>query len=646
MEWSFFDLLIQEAPAEAFEAPLDRARDQGASAEELDSIQQMTVKALQVRAVLEERRRREVELAALNETAGDLTGLRDVDLVLRAIVRRARQLLGTDTAYLMLIDEEAGEAYMQVTEGTITAEYGTVRLELGSGLGGLVAKTASPYYTSDYHNDPRFAHVGEVDHAVAEEGINAILGVPLNLREQVIGVLFAANRRVRPFAPHEVALLQSLASHAAVAIENARLFEEAEQAVRDLNEASAKVQAHSAAVEQAATAHERFLAAVVSGGGIAEVAQAVVSTLDGALLVVDAEGRVLGSAGATGDDLHRLAVEQGSVPRAADGGPELRQAIAEVNRSRRTLRVELPGGLAARQVAAISAGPESLGTLVLAEEQSMGSAAVRTLERAALVTALVLLNQRQLAEAEQRVRGELLGDLLSGHGGDPEGLQARASLLGVDLTVEHAVVVATVPDELRRRGASAAAALATAHNGLGGEHAGQLVLVLPKQSPSDAAQLVAKRLTLALDTQVTAAADGPADVPEGLARARAEAERAVGLLVALGRQGEGASTEELGVFGLLFGHTAPDDLEGFIGRTIGPVIAYDAQRGSQLVETLDAYFSHGGNVTRTAEALHVHVNTLYQRMERIGQLIGGWQDTDAALQVHLAVRLQRLRTRL
>jgi DNA-binding PucR family transcriptional regulator len=645
MEGELLDLLISEAPAEAFEMPVRRAREAGASNEAVEALQEMTVKALQVRAVLEERRRREVELAALNETAGDLTGLRDVDLVLRAIVRRARQLLGTDTAYLMLIDEEAGEAYMRVTEGTITAEYEQVRLELGSGLGGLVAETASPYYTSDYHSDPRFAHVGQVDHAVAEEGINAILGVPLNLREQVIGVLFAANRRVRPFAPHEVALLQSLASHAAVAIENARLFEDVQQALRDLNEASAKVQAHSAAVEQAATAHERFLAAVVSGGGIAEVAQAVVTTLGGALLVVDVQGRVLSAAG-DGDELHRLAVEQGSVPRAAKGGPELRQALAAVEAARRTSRVEVGTGLAPRRVAAISAGPESLGALVVAEAVPLDDAAVRTLERAALVTALVLLNQRQLAEAEQRVRGELLGDLLTGQQRDAESLQARASLLGVDLTEEHAVVVAIVPERLRRRAGSVAAAFATAHNGLGGELDGQLVLVLPKLAAAEAARLAAQRLTLALDVRVTAGAQSPVRIPEGLISAHADAARCARLLVALGREGEGAAVEELGVFSLLLGQADPQDLDRFISRTIGPVLAYDEQRGSQLLETLDAYFGHGRNVTRTAEALHVHVNTLYQRLERVTQLLGhDWQSSDEALQVHLAVRLRRLGAR-
>ncbi|WP_435820528.1 GAF domain-containing protein [Micromonospora purpureochromogenes] len=68
----------------------------------------------------------------------------------------------------------------------------------------------------------------------------AVLGVPLLLREKVIGVLFAANRRERPFADAEVALLISLATHAAIAIETASLF--------------AEVGAHSDLMERAANA--------------------------------------------------------------------------------------------------------------------------------------------------------------------------------------------------------------------------------------------------------------------------------------------------------------------------------------------------------------------------------------------------------
>jgi DNA-binding PucR family transcriptional regulator len=62
------------------------------------------------------------------------------------------------------------------------------------------------------------------------------------------------------------------------------------------------------------------------------------------------------------------------------------------------------------------------------------------------------------------------------------------------------------------------------------------------------------------------------------------------------------------------------------------------------VKTLEAYFGVGGSLARAAELLHVHVNTVTQRLERIGQLLGAdWQRPERALEVQLALRLQRLR---
>ncbi len=88
-------------------------------------------------------------------------------------------------------------------------------------------------------------HRGYIDEAVAGERIRAILGVPLVVDGQVIGALLAVHRTVRPFPPAEVSLLTSFAAHAAVALENARLFAELDDANRTMTE-------HTVAVESAA----------------------------------------------------------------------------------------------------------------------------------------------------------------------------------------------------------------------------------------------------------------------------------------------------------------------------------------------------------------------------------------------------------
>jgi DNA-binding PucR family transcriptional regulator len=626
----FLRLLADEAPVEAFEGPAREARRAGRSPEEVAGLEEAARLALRVRAILAERRRREAELAALNETATDLVSLRDVELVLQAIVRRARHLLGTDTAYLTLIDHDRGDTYMRVTDGMVTDEFRHVRLPFGVGLGGLVAQTRSPYASANYALDGRFAHTQSIDSAVAGERLVAILGVPLLLRDQVLGVLFAADRRERSFPPADMALLSSLAAHAAVAIENARLFQEAGEALGRLNEANRVIQAHSAAVERAAAAHERLANIVLQGGGIQELAGAVALLFDGAVAVVDADGHTLAAAGPVPGD---------------SGDPRLKEALAAARQSGRTVRDEGNGGLPTRWIAPVLAGSEHLGAVVLAGTGEPGDADLRTLERAAQVTALLLLGRRSVAEAEQRVRGELLEEVLSAPDRDPDDLQRRAGVLSANLDRPHVVTVVDAEGVKRHRVESAAGALAAELGGLAAGHAGQVVLVVPGEDAEDLGGLIRRRLGAALGARVTVGAAGPASGAAQIARAHGDAARCRRLLAALGRAGDSATVASLGIYALLLNQAEQADLDDFVTRTLGPLLEYDRRRGASLVATLDAYFGHAGHLGRTAEALHVHVNTLYQRMGRVAALVGeGWQQPDRALTLHLALKIHRLRT--
>ena len=238
---ALLELLVREAAPVEFEAPVLAARSRGEDPEVIAELERARTLALRVRAILDQRRRREAELSALYETANDLAALREVDAVLRAIVHRARLLLGSDVTYLSLNDEAVGDTYMRVVDGISSALFRSLRLPLGAGLGGLVAQTATPYASARYFEDKRFHHTSGINDAVTEEGLVSILGVPLILGANVIGVLYAANRSERPFDRDHVSLLVSLAAHAAVALDNARLLSETSAALEELNIASRRL---------------------------------------------------------------------------------------------------------------------------------------------------------------------------------------------------------------------------------------------------------------------------------------------------------------------------------------------------------------------------------------------------------------------
>jgi hypothetical protein len=144
---SFLELLYDDAPRAAFDRLVAAAEAKGRPEPELADLRRQYDLALRLRELIARHRAREAELSALYETAGDLTAIRDVDAILAAIVRRARQLLAADMTYLSLNDEEEGASYMKVTDGALTREFRTLRLPLGTGLLGLVAQTGAPYFT-------------------------------------------------------------------------------------------------------------------------------------------------------------------------------------------------------------------------------------------------------------------------------------------------------------------------------------------------------------------------------------------------------------------------------------------------------------------------------------------------------------------
>ncbi|WP_405727121.1 helix-turn-helix domain-containing protein [Streptomyces sp. NBC_00028] len=619
-EAPFLELLARGASADAYEQPVLLARAEGRPAERVAALEEAKLIALRVRSELEGRRRREAELSALFETAHDLAGLRDLDAVLRAIVQRARSLLGTDVAYLSLNDPARGDTYMRVTEGSVAARFQQLRLGMGEGLGGLVAQTARPYVTDDYFKDDRFQHTRSIDNGVRDEGLVAILGVPLTLGHHVIGVLFAADRRARVFEREQIALLGSFAALAAAAIDTANLLTETRSALADLERANEIIRDRSGVIERASDVHDRLAELVLRGGGVHDVAAAVAEVLDGAV--------------------------------------EFLEAVAAPAEALEASRAE---GHAVRHrddwVAAVAAGGELLGALVLRGHPGLDPVDQLTLERAAMVTSLLLLARRSAAEAEQRVRGELLDDLLDARDRDPRLLRERAARLHADLDATHVVLAArldgTTADaeqeaDARRRLWSAASHLAATRHGLAAARDGGTVLLLPLK-PGDTATALARRtarhLGTAVHEEVTVGASAPvADLAtraDSVTAAYEEGRRCLDALRLLGRTGDGAAAEDFGFLGLLL--AGDRDITGFVDRTIGQVVSYDARRGTDLLRTLDAYFACGMSPARTKDELHVHVNTVAQRLERIGRLLGDdWQSPARALEIQLALRLHIL----
>lgn len=162
------------------------------------------------------------QLSFLVEASKLLNSSLELDRLLEIIVDLAVQGSGTERGTLYILDPQKDELWSKVAQGPDMVE---IRLPVGFGIAGTVAKTGEFIRIADAYEDPRFNR--EVDRISGFRTRN-LLTVPMrNKLGAIIGVLQVLNKTAGPFADDDVSFLQVLQTHAAIAIENALLFKEA-----------------------------------------------------------------------------------------------------------------------------------------------------------------------------------------------------------------------------------------------------------------------------------------------------------------------------------------------------------------------------------------------------------------------------------
>ncbi len=165
------------------------------------------------------------ELHAIFEIDKSITSSIELDVVLEQIVQLSVALIGGKLSSLMLLDEEKQELVIAASQGLSEQYTSKGNIKVGQSIAGMVMQEGRPIAVQDIRSDPRHAY----PELAALEGLCSMLSVPLSLKDGIIGVLNIYTEKVHVFSQHEINLFTSLASQAAIAIENARLFESLEQ---------------------------------------------------------------------------------------------------------------------------------------------------------------------------------------------------------------------------------------------------------------------------------------------------------------------------------------------------------------------------------------------------------------------------------
>lgn len=566
-------------------------------------------------------RRRATELEALFSTARELVRLQDVDEVLQRLVERAHQLMGTDVTYLSEFDSDSQELRVRHSQGTVTPEFRDLRVPAGFGLASMVARTRAPAWVARYDEMSEAPHDPRIDAAVRAEGLVSFLGVPLAIGDEVLGALFACNRFPHESSPDEVLLLSAFADHAASVLHSARALAEAAAAKDRAEHAYRELQQHVAATELAGVVHDELTGVVISGGTVIDVVRTLERSLGGRVIALNAQGLPL-TMESTG---------AGEVPPQA----ALTAAIERSQCSGHVAEVRGPDG--EWLITAILGADRVLGAIAASEPDRLPDAAARrTLERAAHVAALVSFKQEAVSAIRAERRARWLLSVVEGGGVDDSTLIAPPTrFTGCALI------------DLGAHGSGAAASVAqaaVAEDGLTAAVDRRILIAWTTPDVVAATERVRRVLADALRQPGLIAVASARDLlPGELAVVVERLTADLDFLPALGVSAATVPSESFAPYHAL----APRDpqvLDGFIREMIGDVLEWDARRHTRLFDTLASYFSHGESRIAVAAAMHIHANTVQQRLDRIRTLLpGDLADTEFRFRVHAAVRLEQLR---
>jgi GAF domain-containing protein len=174
-------------------------------------------------------------MAELQYITALLTSSLDLDFVLEQVMDTVIRLTGAERAYLMIDPKGGDDLQVQVARNWSQESISQKDVTFSQGVITAAIQSGEPVITNNAAQDARF----EANQSVMNHQLRSIIVIPLVLKEQIIGVLYADNRIGQGvFSLDDVPILSAFANQAAIAISNARLFEQVKD---DLEEARQKV---------------------------------------------------------------------------------------------------------------------------------------------------------------------------------------------------------------------------------------------------------------------------------------------------------------------------------------------------------------------------------------------------------------------
>lgn len=570
-------------------------------------------------------------IAAFAEVSERIGGLDDLDAILRQVAGKACDLVGVTRCSVYLKDEETGLFRGQV--GASGRDDAAIKRLTAGGPSDRftqqILRERKPVLLRNAQTDLR-----PVRATMRRWGVETMLGVPMLLKHETIGLLFLDEPdRAHHFTQADEATAAAFANLAATSISQVRLTERLRSSLRTAN-------GKNEIMRRAQELDDELAERMAAGANLHEIVSSV----------ADLTGKACAVHGA---DLEQVAVspapagDANIVPHLFDAAhrdqPEVRDALARAQEKGAVLVGPLAStGLPHRFmiVPVSAAGPEG-GYLVLMEYPARFSALdLAMTRRAATMVTLAVRSNARGAEADAHARIALARDLLLGTD-CAESLERRGAQVGIALQRPHLAVLfrrASSAEPPRPESvADVASLVSSADSRLSRAWAAQvpdgLAAIIPIGEDEGAVREATKAIHAAAPRIARGISNGPTIVAisspitgagafSAAYRELLEVAKCAEMVAPAGEDIRVLSAEDLGPLRIFISTAAPEDLKRFAVEVLGTLADPQDEAHWDLLETLDAFFGAGQRVRSAAARLGVHQNTIRYRLGKIGQITG------------------------
>ncbi|WAH37144.1 GAF domain-containing protein [Alicyclobacillus dauci] len=602
-------------------------------------------------------RLRQTEL--LVECAEYFTSSLKFEEVMTRILNRTLEVIpAADAGVLFIYDNEANKLRATACSGFHWDSMRHIALSPGESMTGLTFQQGVAQIFEN-PNDVIYGSMSEENQAFYAQSlvpikniagpnfiVRGVICAPLVIKGKCIGVMTLDNFTADSFTADDLRLVRAISNQAAIAVENAGLYQEEISRSSRFQHLSQVIQRQYDELTRINQAHERLMKQVLNGGSIEDIGSMIYSILENPIVVYD--------------DLLTVLTEH--VPEHVSfpfQSPELIIQLQAILQSEQPRRVGIEGSngtVSSVMLFPIVTGHETLGILCVVEStHRLNEQDVVLAEQCNLVLALDFMQRQSVFEAEQRFKGGFLEELITEE--NVGVLKQRAQILGLtdkDTYTFMVVEVAgteTEDNRIYRRIHRSIEQIAVTSNpsSLVITKLNTIVIVnaMPKDLDSDVVLRRSRKLGERL-IEVLSTSYPTIDCAIGIGRACTDigdllqsyedAKQCVALIKRQRVRNTVRDYKELGAMRFILTQSKEEMLE-FVQMLLRPLMVYPQPKRAQLLKTLDAYIRGGRQHKEAAARLGIHPNTLAYRLKSLEDILGYPIQSSSNFDLHFAWKL-------